>query len=278
MINAQLGIELRRLREEAGYTAVEACEPLKAQGPKLSKIENGRQGATAEEVETLCKFYRASNEERDYLVGLAEQRPKRRRRTGKRDAVPDWFRRFLALEWDATEIKGYEPESVPGLLQTEDYARSMIRAWEPEADDRLIEKQVETRMKRQDVLRRTGRPSLRLDVVLSEAALHRLQGSRAIMRTQLKHLVKMSKRPNITLRVLPFNTPDRISVASSVKLFKLAQQNIASVYLEDLFGATYLKEPEEYTQYSSVFARLRVSALSPDESREFIDKMTGEFS
>jgi uncharacterized protein DUF5753/helix-turn-helix protein len=278
MINAQLGIELRRLREEAGYTAVEACVPLKAQGPKLSKIENGRQGATPDEVRILCDFYRVSAEEREYLVGLAEQRPKRRRRSGKRDAVPDWFRRFLALEWDATEIKGYEPESVPGLLQIEDYARSMIRAWEPEADDRLIDKQVEKRMERQAVLRRTGRPSLRLDVVLSEAALHRIQGSKAIMRAQLRYLVKMSRRPNITIRVLPFDTPNRISVASSVKLFKLAQQNIASVYLEDLFGATYLKEPEEYTQYSSVYARIRDAALSPEESREFIDRMAREYA
>jgi hypothetical protein len=278
MINAQLGIELRRLREEAGYTAVEACEPLKAQGPKLSKIENGRQGATPAEVRTLCEFYGASTEERDYLVALAEQRPKRRRRRlGKRDAVPDWFRRFLALEWDATELKTYQVETVPGLLQTEDYARSMIRAWEPEADDRLIDRQVDTRLRRQEVLRRTGRPSLRLEAIVSEAALHRIQGSRAVMRAQLKHLVKMSKRPNITIRVLPFDMPDRIAVASAFELFRLEQQNIATVYLEDLFGATYLKEPEEYTQYSSAYARLRDAALDQEETREFIDRMAGEY-
>jgi hypothetical protein len=279
MINAQLGIELRRLREEAGYTAVEACEPLKAQGPKLSKIENGRQGATPEEVQTLLEFYGASNEERDYLVGLAEQRPKRRRRrSGKRDAVPDWFRRFLALEWDATELKTYQVDMVPGLLQTEDYAGSMIRAWEPEADDRLIDRQVDTRMRRQEVLRRTGRPSLRLEVVIGEAALRRIQGSEAVMRVQLKHLVKMSKRPNITIRVLPFNVPGRISIPSTFQLFRLEQQNIATVYLEDLFGATYLKEPEEYTQYSSVYGRLRDAALDAEETREFIDKMAGEYA
>jgi transcriptional regulator with XRE-family HTH domain len=278
MVNAQLGIELRRLREEAGYTAVEACEPIGAQSPKLSKIENGRQGATPDEVRILCDFYRASAEERDYLVSLAEQRSKRRRRrAGKRDAVPDWFRRFLALEWDATELKSYQIDMVPGLLQTEAYARSMIRAWEPEADDRLIDRQVETRMRRQEVLRRTGRPSLRLDVVLGEAALRRVQGTEQVMRAQLRHLVKMSKRPNITVRVMPFAVPDRISVASAFELFRLAGQNISTVYLEDLFGATYLKEPEEYTQYSSVYGRLRDAALTPEESRQFIDRMAGEY-
>lgn len=279
MINAQLGIELRRLREEAGYTAAEACVPIAAQAPKLSKIENGKQGATPDEVRTLCEFFGGSREETEYLVGLAESRPKRRRRrAGKRDAVPDWFRRFLALEWDATEIKCYESENVPGLLQTEDYARSMIRAWEPEADDRLIEKQVEARMKRQEVLRRNGRPSLRLDVVLSEAVLRRIQGSPAIMRAQIKHLMRMSKRPNITLRLLPFDLPERITVASPIQLFKLAGQNISTVYLEDLFGATYLKEPEEYTQYSTIYARLRDAALSPEGSRQFLDKMAGDYT
>ena len=278
MINAQLGIELRRLREEAGYTAVEACEPLKAQGPKLSKIENGKQGATPDEVRILCDFYRVSPEERDYLVALAEQRPKRRRRSGRRDAVPDWFRRFLALEWDATEIKTYQIDMVPGLLQTEDYARAMIRAWEPEADERLIDKQVEARMKRQDVLRRTGRPSLRLDVVLGEGALRRMLGDKKIMRVQFKHLAMMARRPNITIRVLPFEVPNRISVPSAFQLFRLAQQNISTVYLEDLFGATYLKEPEEYTQYSSVFGRLRDAAFEPEESRVFIDKMAREYT
>ncbi|MFI7674657.1 helix-turn-helix domain-containing protein [Actinophytocola sp. NPDC049390] len=267
------------MREEAGYTAVEACEPLNAQGPKLSKIENGRQGATPEEVGVLCDFYRASAEERDYLVSLAEQRPKRRRRrAGKRDAVPDWFRRFLALEWDATEIKSYQIDMVPGLLQTEDYARSMIRAWEPEADDRLIDKQVETRMRRQEVLRRTGRPSLRLDVVLGEAALRRVQGTKQVMRAQLKHLVKVARRPNITIRVMPFDVPDRISVASAFELFRLTEQNISTVYLEDLFGATYLKEPEEYTQYSSVYGRLRDAALTPEESVAFVDRMAKEYT
>jgi len=276
MINARLGIELRRLRERAGYTASEACEPLNAHGPKLSKIENGRQGATPDEVRVLCEFYRTSVEERDHLVALAEQRPRRRRRAGQRDAVPDWFRRFLALEWDATEIRTYHVDVVPGLLQTRDYARSAIRAWEPEADERLIDRQVETRMKRQEVLRRTGRSAPRLDVVLNECALRHLVGSAPVMRVQLRHLARLSKRPNLTVRVLPFDVPDRISVATAFDLFRLAEQNISTVYLEDLFGATYLTEPEEYTQYSSVFGRLRDAALGPDASRDLIEAVAAE--
>lgn len=278
LLKTQLGIELRRLREEAGYSATEAAASIAARPPKLSKLENGNQAANPDEIRTLAQFYEASADQCDYLIALAEAQPKRRRRgADKRDAVPDWFRRFLALEWDATEIRTYEIDMVPGLLQTEDYARSSIRSWEPEVDERLLESQVETRMNRHSALKRNGKPSLRLEVVLSEAALHRVQGSRAIMHAQIKHLVAASKRPNVTIRVLPFDVPDRISMASAFRLFVLSQQQFSTVYLEDLFGATYLKEPEEFTQYSAVFGRLRSDSLDPDNSREFLDKMAESY-
>lgn len=280
LLKTQLGIELRRLREEAGYSAAEACSAINARAPKLSKLENGNQTADPDDIRALAEFYRATDEERAYLVSLAEAQPKRRRRrrSGQRDAVPDWFRRFLALEWDASEIRSYEVESVHGLLQTEDYARSNILAWEPEIDERIVERQVHTRMERQEVLKRSGRPSLRLDVVLSEATLRRVQGSRAIMRAQLRHLVAASKRPNITIRVLPFDTPNRIAMPSSFHLFRLREQNLSTVYLEDLFGATYLKEPEEYTQYNVAFGRLRDAALDPESSRKFLDKVAQSYA
>ncbi|HEX3780105.1 MAG TPA: helix-turn-helix transcriptional regulator [Pseudonocardiaceae bacterium] len=278
LINMQIGIELRRLREEAGYTAAEAAEVIKGASPKISKLENGNQGALPDEIRALVTFYRASREHRDYLIELAEQRPTQRRRRGSgRDAVPDWFRRFLALEWEAAEISTYQIDTVHGLLQTEDYMRSTISAWEPDAAGRLIDQQVVTRLNRQQVLRRTGRPSARIEVILSEAALRRVQGNVKIMKAQLDHLVKISKRPNITLRIIPFDKPDRIAVLSSFTLFRLPEQKLSMVYLEDVLGATYLKEPEEFTAYASVFSRLRSSALDPDSSREFIAKVAASY-
>lgn len=279
LLKTQLGIELRRLREEAGFTALEACAAINAHTPKLSKLENGNQTADPEDIRKLAEFYRATPEQRDYLVALAEAQPKRRRRrkAAERDAVPDWFRRFLALEWDATEIRTYQVESVHGLLQTEAYARSNILAWEPEADQRLIDKQVETRLGRQTVLKRNGRPSLRFEMLLNEAVLRRVQGSKAIMREQLQHLVTASNRPNIKIRVLPFSVPDRIAMPSAFSLFRLQEQNFSTVYLEDLFGATYLKEPEEFTQYSVVYGRLRDAALDPEASRKFLAKVAESY-
>ncbi|HWE89349.1 MAG TPA: helix-turn-helix transcriptional regulator [Pseudonocardiaceae bacterium] len=278
LINMQVGIELRRLREEAGYTAAEAADAIDGYPPKISKIENGRQSALPEEIRTLTKLYRAPVDLRSYLIDLVDQRPaRRRRRSSGRDAVPDWFRRFLALEWEAAEMQLYEIDSVPGLLQTAEYARSAISAWEPEADGRLIEQQVTTRVNRQRVFRRTGRPSARVEAIFTEAALHRVEGNTKIMRAQLDHLVKMSKRPNVTLRVIPFAAPNRITVPSAFYLFRLPDQRFSAVYLEDVLGATYLKEPEEFTTYASVFARLRGSALDVESSCELIAKVAATY-
>ena len=211
-----------------------------------------------------------------YLTEVAEQAVKRNRpKKYHRDAVPDWFQRFLALESAATEIRLYEVETITGLLQTEDYARSTIQAWEPAADPRLVEQQVRTRMQRQAVLGATSR--LRsLDVVVSEAALWRVQGSGAIMRAQLTRLIELSERPDVAIRVLPFSAPNRITVLSSFILLHLGAQRLSSVYLEDVLGATYLWEAEEYTRYSMTLDRLQAASLPAEESRELIAKVRSE--
>ncbi|WP_338598281.1 helix-turn-helix transcriptional regulator [Saccharopolyspora sp. SCSIO 74807] len=277
MLKIQLGIELRRLREESERTAAEAAAVVGGTAPKISKIESGKQGVTTAEVEKLAELYKAPAKRRKYLIGLASQLPKRSpRRTTYRDAVPDWFQRFHALEYAATDMRIYEVEIVTGLLQTEAYARSTIEAWEPAADPRLIERQVQTRMDRQEVLTRRQKP-LNLQVVLSEAALRRVQGNSDIMREQLDSLIEASHRPNVELRVLPFAVPNRIAVASAVFLLRLKEQQLSAVYLEDVLGASYLDDPEEFTRYNVVFERLRSASLPEEESREFTAKVAGSY-
>ena len=277
MLKIQLGIELRRLREESERTAAEAAAVVSGTAPKISKIESGKQGVTTAEVETLAELYKAPAKRRKYLIGLASQLPKRSpRRTTYRDAVPDWFQRFHALEYAATDMRIYEVEIVTGLLQTEAYARSTIEAWEPAADPRLIERQVQTRMDRQDVLTRRQKP-LNLQVVLSEAALRRVQGNSEIMRHQMDYLIAAAGKPNIEIKILPFDVPNRIAVASSATLLHLAEQQLSAVYLEDVLGATYLDEPEEFTRYSIAFERLRSAALPEEESREFIARVAESY-
>lgn len=278
MLKIQLGIELRRLREAADRTATEAAALLGGTTPKISKIENGKQGITPAEIEKLAELYKAPTKRRKYLIGLATQLPKRSpRRTTYRDAVPDWFQRFHALEYAATDMRIYEVESVTGLLQTPEYVRSMIQTWEPAADPRLVERQVQARLQRQAVLTRRHKP-LNLQLVLSEAALRRVQGGAEIMREQMEHLVETTEQPNVELRVLPFDVPNRIAVASATTLLHLADQELSAVYLEDVLGATYLYEPEEFTRYSVLFERLRSASLPEEESRDFIAKVAESYT
>lgn len=279
MLRIQLGIELRRLREEADRSTFEAADVLGCKQPKMSKIEGGGQSVQPDDVRKLLDFYGAPAKQRKYLVGVAEQAAKRNRpKKYHRDAVPDWFQRFLALESAATEMRLYEVEIITGLLQTEDYARSTIEAWEPAADPRMVDQQVRTRMERRATLMRSASP-LNLHVVLSEAALHRMQqGDSKIMHSQLEHLSAMSEQANIKLQVLPFAVPNRIAATSSATLINLADQRLSAVYLEDFFGATYLWEPEYYTRYSVVFERLSAAALPEQESRELIDKVKGTYT
>jgi transcriptional regulator with XRE-family HTH domain len=273
VLKIQLGSELHQLREHADLTAAEAAVAIGGQAPKISKIETGKQAPTPEEVEILTVLYNAPAKRRAYLVDLANQIPKRSKRRGAyRDAVPDWFRRFFALESEATSMRLYEVEVVTGLLQTEAYAREILMSWEPASDPRLIDRRVESRLSRQDVLDRKEHP-LQLDVVLSEASLHRVIGNSQIMRAQLDHLIEVSQRENIRLHISPFRTPNRITLMSSFSLLHLAEQRLSAVYLEDALGATYLWEPEEYTRYSILFERIRDSSLPPEESRELIDTM-----
>jgi transcriptional regulator with XRE-family HTH domain len=273
MIKIQLGSELKQLRLDAQLTALDAAEALGGQPPKISKIESGTQAATPHEVEILASLYNAPAERRDYMVDLAQQLPKRsRRRDTYRDAVPDWFRRFFALESEATNLRLYELEIVTGLLQTEAYAREVLRSWEPAADPRLVERRVETRIGRQDVIYRKEQP-LELDVAMSEATLHRVFGGPKIMQAQLQHLIDVSEHGNIRLHISPFSAPNRIVVASSFTLLHLAAQRLSVVYLEDALGGTYLWEPEQYTRYSVLFERIRDTCLPPEESRDLIARM-----
>ncbi|WP_235883481.1 helix-turn-helix domain-containing protein [Saccharopolyspora elongata] len=276
VLKIQIGIELRRLRENAGHTAAEAAEALGGAVPKISKIENGKQAATPEEVEKLADLYGTPAKRRKYLANLAAQVPKRsRRRTMYRDAVPDWVQRFFALESEATEMKIYEVELITGLFQIEDYARATLLAWEPAADPRLVESHVKTRMERQAVLARTD-PALDLHVVLSESALHRVQGSQDVMARQLNHLLEVSELPNVRLQVLPFDA-NRIAVTSSAALMHLSDQQLSTVYLEDFLGATYLWEPEEYTRYSVIFERLSNAALPVPKTRQLIARVLKKY-
>lgn len=267
VLRLQLGRELRRLREAAGVGREQAAAELECTVSKISKVESGKVAMRPAEVRALLDRYGAT--ERDEVLRLAREA---RRRSAHR--VPDYAKTYVGLESDAREIRTYETELVPGLLQTEDYARAVTRAADPLCDPRVVERLVAARMQRQERLSGDG-PLLW--AILNEAVIRRQVDSKETMGRQLTHLVEMNEHPNITIQVLPFSAGEHASMGSSFSHLTLADPPEGEiVYLEDLASADYLGRPPQIARYLTAFGSLTQAALNPAASSNFIRSVIGE--
>ncbi|MGH8966206.1 MAG: helix-turn-helix domain-containing protein, partial [Actinomycetes bacterium] len=188
VLRIALGSKLRRLREASGITREAAGYAIRGSSAKISRLELGRTGFKERDVTDLLTLYGVTDEhERDVSLALARQAnaPGWWREYG--DVLPSWFETYLGLEQAASVIRTYEPQFVPGLLQTEDCARAVIGLGHPSGSGEEIERRVGLRMRRQEVLTKPGAPTLW--AVLDEAALWRL-GRRSMMRAQVRHLIE----------------------------------------------------------------------------------------
>lgn len=265
----QLGRELRRLREAAGVTRERASAQLECSTSKISKIETGKATIRAAEVKVLLDYYGVT--ERDAVLRLAREA---RRRSYYR--VPDWAKTFVGMEADAAEIRTYEAELVPGLLQTEAYARVVTQSANPARDPREVERLVAARVERQQRLRSVDAPLLW--AVLNEAVIRRQVGDREIMGRQLEYLVELADDPNITIQVLPFGAGAHAAMGSSFVHLRLADPPDAEmIYLEDMASADYLDRPHQIASYYTAFGMLAAAALDPVPSTVLIkDAALGE--
>lgn len=276
----QLGIMLRRLREYAELPASTAANQLGCSTAKVSKMENGKQSIRADEVSQLLELYEADDSQTAEALRLTAV-PKPRRRGTYRDSVPDWFRRFLVLESEASELSIYESEVVSGTLQTEDYARTVLQAGYPFASSRELNQQVDVRMRRKSVLTKENAPEI--DVVLHEATLHRVIGGDAVMHSQLDHLEELSKLPNLRLHVLPFrpaatsNHDEAFMAKTAFVVLKLAATG-AVVYFEDIAGANYPEEAYAIQAYANAYQRLRNASLPVEASAKLIGRVKADYS
>jgi hypothetical protein len=277
----QLGIILRELREDVDRTAAEACVHLSCSQAKMSLVENGKQGIPVHEVAALLDFYGAddtASAEALRLAAIPWPRRRKRRRALYQEAVPQTARRYVALEADAREIVAYDNAVINGLLQTRDYARTLLQAGAPYGGSQEIDVRLDVRMTRQEKLLREDPPPLRLDVIIDEACLHRRIGSADIMRAQLEHLVEMSRRENIRLQILPFvpaqtpNHDEAFIARSNFYLLKLPERG-SLVYIEDFAGGTYPEDGILIQQYAAAYERLRVASLNPVESRALLARL-----
>jgi len=271
-----LGAQLRRLREAQGLTREAAGYTIRASESKMSRLELGRVSFKERDVADLLILYGVTDaDERDALLSLARQANEPGWWHRYSDLLPSWFQAYVGLEAAASRIRTYEVQFVPGLLQTEDYARAVtthgIETRSPEEIDRWVS----LRMQRQRLLTRASAPSLW--AVVDEAALRRTIGGRGVMRGQLEHLIAMAKMPNVTLQLLPFHSGGHPAEGGSFVIFRFADPDLPDVvYLEQLASALYLDKRDDVDRYTEVLDRLSVQAETPDKTAEIIEKILTE--
>ena len=264
----RLGQELRRLREMKGMTAEEVAERLLVSQSKISRLENGRRSISQRDVRDLCGVYEVEDHR---IVDSLMQMAKDSRQQGWWHAFGDIpYSVYIGLETDAASLRVYEPQVVPGLLQTRPYAEALITGALPESGTTDIEKRVSVRLRRQERIRDTDHP-LRLWVVIDEAALRRQVGDKYLMREQLEHLVELSHQPHVTVQVLPFEMGAHPGINGQYAILEFPDASDSSVvYIEGVTSDLYLEKANDVQKYSVMYEHLRAQALNVDQTRQFI--------
>lgn len=276
----RLAAELRRLREESGLTGDQVAERLGWSPSKISRIENTRSGIKLPDVRRLLDLFRVEGEHRGELLTLAREAGQKAWWEIYSDTLPGEHVPFIGLEAEAKWVRTWEPQTVPGLLQTEDYAREVIETWravEP-IPPAAIERRVKARLERQHVLTRD--PPLILSATLDESVLLRRFGDSSVMREQLAHLARIAELPNVTLQILPLDGRHPAGTDSFVHLQFAPELGVALhdvVYIENLRGALYLEDETETYQYRLAFDRLTQESLDPRKSRMLIHRAIRRF-
>jgi hypothetical protein len=262
-----LGSELRRLRERAAVASVEAARAIGGSESKISRMELGRSGFKEADVAILLSLYGITDEEeRDQLLSLARRANQPGWWHSYGDVLPSWFHSYIGLEQAAARIRTYEPQFVPGLLQTEDYAAAVISLGDFPREE--VERRVALRATRQ---RRFRDGAVRLWAVVDEMALRRPVGGLEVLRGQLEYLLTVAKQPGLTLQVTSFAASARHAAPSGFTILRFADPQLPDVvYVEQLGNALYLDKREDVDRYTLAMDRLSVVSASPDESVDVI--------
>ncbi len=261
-----LGRQLQALREKAGMSYEQAADAIYASAWTLRRMEKAEVGLKLNYVKSLLLAYGVTDfTEIETFLALAREANKPGWWHSYTDVLPAWFRVFPGLEQAATLIRGYEPHCVPGLLQTEDYARALTTAGYPNATSQEIERRVALRLARQQILTRPGPP--RLWVVIDEAVLRRPAASPALTRAQFDRLLDAATQPNITLQVLPFTAGAHPVMYGMFHLLRFGAAELPDiVYGENLTSAFYLDKAADVAVYAEALDRLCAHAAPPGDS------------
>jgi len=269
----RLAAELRRLRDQSGLPISDVAEKLDWPASRISRIETRQLGITTPDLRKLLDLYGVDDEtHRSRLAEMARRAGERGWwQSYPRQIVSPGYGDLITVEQEAAVIRSYQPELVPGLLQTAGYARSVIRAGNRGDLAAEIDRDVEVRLERQQILTRAEPPPPQMYVVLNEAVLRRRVGGSAIMREQIEHLMAERDPDNVTIQVLPFETGAHPAMAGPFLILTfLDPGDLGVVHLENATGSVFLEAPEELRAYERFWDDLQASAYSPDDTRAFM--------
>jgi transcriptional regulator with XRE-family HTH domain len=269
----RLAAELRTLRASAGLTQDEVGERTGINVATLYRIEHARVRPQTRTLRTLLDLYGADQEHQAEMVTLLRDARQHGWLHAYQNELPEQYMTYIGFEGEARSVWNYESLFIPGLLQTEDYARAVIRAVLPWASRDEVERCVEVRMQRQDVLR--GDNPLELWGIVDEAALRRQVGDRAVIQAQVGRLLEATELPHVTFQVIPFDAGAHAGMPGSFAFMQFAEAAIPDViYIDSMAGDLFLEAEADVRRYRLIFEHLRAVAASPDDSRSLIADIT----
>jgi DNA-binding XRE family transcriptional regulator len=261
-----LARQLQALREKAGMTYEQAAEAIYSSPWTIRRMERPGGGLKPLTVKSLLMAYGITDvREIDAFVALARDASKPGWWHSYDDVLPSWFRTAVGLEESASLIRSYQPQVVPGLLQTEGYIRAITAASFPAATELETERRVALRLARQDLLRRPDPPGYW--VVMDETVLRRPIGGQRVMRDQLAYLIEAIQMPKVTIQVIPFAAGWHPALHGMFNIYRFPARELPDVvYGESLTGAFYLNKPDEAARYTEALDQICAQAASPEQT------------
>ncbi|MFC5724756.1 helix-turn-helix domain-containing protein [Streptomyces gamaensis] len=271
---ARLGAELRKLREACGMSTGEAGALLGGGSAQISHIEAGRWGVSAERVRRLAVHYRAGDKRLvDELCAMAEDRT-RGWWTAYRGVLLPGFLDVAEMEHHARELRTFQVAYIPGIFQTESYARAVFGGATPSLSEVELDARVEHRMARRAIYERTSPPPT--TVIVHEAALRMRYGSRQVQREQLKFLRDVAEWPAVKLHIVPFDTDNLTGSAQSVLYAGGPVPELDTVQIDQAKGIRFVGAPALLSVYREMLDAVESLALCSDDSRKFIQRVIQE--
>lgn len=269
MRRRRLAAELRRLRHESGLSIEDVVADLGWQPSKLSRIENRQVGISTADLRKLLDIYKVEDRDiRGHLTDMARRATERGWwQSFSNDVVPVALATLIGLETEARTIRSYEPELVPGLLQTDAYGRAVMRAWQPSWTAADIDRRVEIRRARQEVLRQPTTMA-QATFIINESVLRRSVGGNEVMHEQVETLAKERDPGNVTVQVLPFSAGAHPAMSGPFQMLTFHDPgDLGVIHIETSITALTLERPEELRRYDEIWGSLQARALSPEDSR-----------